>query len=327
VSQLEPDELSRLLRAAVDPIRPSPEGYQLIRAGIERRARWRVPTLAAAGVTMVALIALAVVALRPIAPDQTVEPQPPIASISAGSQPVTTGGPNQSDGYGNGASSGSGGSAHRSGPPSTAPSTPPAGTGSPLPRASSSGANSPTRPTAVARPAKPGDLDGDGTVDQVRVSGMTLQVGLSRGQTAQVQLPDGSSPTTSAGFDVDADGYSELLVQTGSANGTDTYGVVRYVTAGQLAMVSDAAPAVRLTAGQAYGVLDYSGAGFHCLDNGTVQLFTGRSTDSGLTYTVTTTTARLTDQGLMAQAGTPTASTVDAAAAIALFTARCGALS
>jgi len=37
VSGLEPDELTRLLTEAVEPLRPSPDAYRQIRAGIERR--------------------------------------------------------------------------------------------------------------------------------------------------------------------------------------------------------------------------------------------------------------------------------------------------
>ncbi|MBL7497945.1 VCBS repeat-containing protein [Frankia sp. CNm7] len=314
--QLSPEELSRLLRAAVEPVRPSAEGYQRIRAGVERRNRWRIPLLAAGGVAMAGLIGLAVLLLRPEPKSVVVEPPPGLNVTGQTAQGSSTGA----------GSTDPNGSSHG---PSSPGSTPPVGgtstpavsgspTGPTSPGVRTSDAGSQTRPPASGRPARDGDIDGDGMADEVSVSGPTVEVRMSRGETARYDFPAGSALGSPAGFDLDGDGYSELIVRTGPAGGLADYAVLRFVSPGVVAMVPDL-PSARLAAGASSG---QTAAGFRCSHDG-VTVVAGVAVDGGQSYTVTTTTLRLAFDRWEA-VGTPTSATMPAAEATPLFTADCG---
>ncbi len=333
MSALEPDELARLLSEAVEPIRPSPDAYRRIQAGVARRRRWRLPAYTAGGMVMAALIALAVVAIRPSPSNQVVEPAvPPImpTNYTAPSGPGTAPVPGRSSQAG-GTGGGTGAASHaptttvtpRSSVaattpvvPSTSPSQPPA-SASPPP----GGLDSPQLPTPTAKPAGVNDIDGDGRPDTVGVAtdGTTLQIGFSRdNQVAKIPLPAIGTPLNSAVIDIDGDGFGELLVQTGASNGVKSYALLRYVSLDQVVVMA-------LPDGLAIsaGVHGNSATGFRCGDHA-LQIASGTSTD-GSQFTVTTTTLDLTVDGL--SAGDTASSTVRLPTDTSPFVASCGALS
>jgi hypothetical protein len=319
---LGPEELSRLLHAAVEPIRPSPEAYQRIRTGVERRGRWRAPLLAAGGVVLAGVVALAVLLLRPTQQsNRVIEVQPPV-SLLTGGQDATPTGPHPTNGPGSSTSSDPGTSTGPAiGPSNQTSSGVTTASGAPgHTTASSSDPGSPQRPTPVAWPAKPGDVDGDGALDAVQASGTSLRVALSRGGTAQVTLPAGTAAGPSTALDVDDDGFAEVIVQTGSGNGLSSYAIARYLAPHEMELVSAPPGPERLAA----GISGSTGWGFACGNTG-IQFVTGTSSDSGQTYQLTTTTLKPGLDGWVQQ-GDPTTSTVPAATATPSFTARCGSL-
>lgn len=317
---LGPEELSRLLHAAVEPIRPSPEAYQRIRTGVERRGRWRAPLLAAGGVVLAGVVALAVLLLRPTQQqNRVIEVQPPV-SLLTGSQDATATGPRATSGPSSGSSTDPGSSTGPVTGPSSQSSGVTAATGPGHTTASSTDAGSPQRPTPVAWPAKPGDVDGDGTVDAVQASGTSLQVTLSRGGAARVTLPAGAAAGPSTAVDVDDDGFAEVIVQTASANGLSSYAIARYLAPHEMSLVSAPPAPERLAAGTSGS----TGWGFACGNTG-IQFVAGTSSDSGQTYQLTTTTLKPSLDGWVQQ-GDPTTTTVPAANATPSFTARCGSL-
>jgi hypothetical protein len=319
---LSPEELSRLLRAAVEPIRPSPEAYQRIRAGVERRHRWRAPLFAASGVVLAAAVVLSVLLLRPRQQPHTIDVLPP-ASLPVGSQTVAvTGGQHPSTPPGGvHTSAGPGGSTATDTGPSgstTRPVTTPASPSTP--GASRSDGDSLTRPTPVRSPAIDGDIDGDGIVDTVRASGASVQVDLSRGGTATLSLPAGSTAGQSTAVDLNDDGFAELVIQTGSSDGIAYYTVADYLAPKTMALLT-LPSSQRLEAGMS-GTTD--GWGFTCANTG-LQLVRGTSSDNGETYQVTTTTLLPTLDG-WTQQGTPSTTTQTGSAATPSFAAHCGSL-
>ncbi|SNQ46023.1 conserved hypothetical protein [Frankia canadensis] len=331
MSALEPDELTRLLTEAVEPVRPSPDAYRQIRAGIERRRRLRLPVFTLGGMVMAALIALAVVAIRPSPNNQTVEPAaPPVmptnytAPTQAGTVPSSGGSGRPGTGGGHGTGQG-GGTAATPTPPrtrtTTPPVTPPASTATPSsPASASTGVGSPQLPTPVAKPAGVNDIDGDGRPDTVAADGTTLQVQFSRdSQVARVPLSGLTTPLNSAVVDIDADGFGELLVQTGVANGLKSYALLRYTSLDTLT-----APALPSGLTLTAGVRNDTAYGFRCGPDHTLQINVGTSTD-GSQFSVATTTLAFTPDGLTAQ-GTAS-STARIPSDSSPFTVACGTLS
>ncbi|CAO5172214.1 FG-GAP repeat protein [Frankia sp. AiPs1] len=335
MSALEPDELTRLLTEAVEPIRSTPDAYRQIRAGIDRRRRWRLPLLTAGGMVMAALIALAVVAIRPSPPNQLVEPAaPPVMPTtftdptrastgpgSGGSGRTSTGG--HASGPGTGASSGT---ATSSGTSSTRPTSSaiasPAVTASPSSSSPpGSSVNSPPLPTPVAKPAAANDIDGDGRPDDVSTDGNTLKVQFTRDSVVRrVSLQGISLPFNSAVVDIDGDGFGELLVQTDDSNGTKSYALVHYIGLDDVVVV---APPTGLTL--TAGVHGNSASGLRCVDQH-LEISSGTSTD-GTQFAVTTTVLTLSRDGLTAASGAPATSTVRLPSDSSPFAASCGTLS
>ncbi|EIV95842.1 VCBS repeat-containing protein [Frankia sp. QA3] len=330
MSALEPDELTRLLTEAVETIRPSPDAYRQIQAGIARRRRWRLPVFTLGGMVMAALIGLAVVAIRPSPSNQVVEPaMPPVmpttfAEPSRAATVPVPGGTGRSGSGGGGSASGSATRAPTSPPPTrptTSASSPSVAATSPQSSAPSitTGPGSPQLPTPVAKPAGVNDIDGDGQPDTVAVDGTNLRVKFSRdGQLAQVPLGSITTPLNSAVVDIDADGFGELLVQTQAANGTKSYALLHYVSLDQLVAVT---PPSGLTLGA--GVHGNSAVGFRCADK-TLQISKGSSND-GTQFNVITTTLAFTPDGLTVQDSA--SSTVRLPADSSPFVVSCGALS
>ncbi|WP_052710755.1 VCBS repeat-containing protein [Pseudofrankia sp. DC12] len=318
---LGPEELSRLLHAAVEPIRPSPEAYRRIQAGVERRGRWRAPLYAAGGLVLAGAIVLSVLLVRPRQQDDVVEVQPPI-NVTAASQAGGSTGPHPTNGPSSGGSTRPGTSTGPSVGPSGQPSGVTTSTGPVHTTASSTDGGSLARPTPVAWPAKPGDIDGDGTVDAVHASGTSVQVTLSRGGAARVTLPAGSTAGPSTALDLDDDGFAELIVQTGAGSGVTTYALARYLAPQEMQVVAPPPQPERLAAGTSGAT---AGWGFACVSAG-VQFVVGTSSDSGQTFQVTTVTLKPTLTGGWVQQGDPTTSTMAASVATPSFVAHCGSL-
>ncbi|MEX5710387.1 VCBS repeat-containing protein [Parafrankia sp. FMc6] len=330
-SGLEPEELTRLLRAAVEPVRASPDALHRIRAGVERRRWWRLPLMATGGVAMAALIILAIVAVRPKSSNQqVVEPAaPPLVSsvLSETSRPATpsTGGSGGSNG-GNGVP-GSTRPPRATSSPSAAATTPPSTVSPSSPPASSTpgpgGSGAADLPTPVTRPAGANDVDGDGIGDPVRVNETTskIEVTLSRsGRTTSVDLPGLQLPTVHAVVDANVDGFAEILVRTATRDGIEEYTMLRYAARDVLAPVT-LGPGVRLSAGQR----DNAGFGFGCDETG-MRLVAGTSSTVGTDFQVVTTPLQLTLEGLVT-AGQGTTTQMPASGANSQFRASCGVFS
>jgi hypothetical protein len=312
--QLSADALRRLLHAAVEPIQPGPEAYTRLRDRVARRRnRWVVPVAAAGALALAGIVALSVLLIRQAPSVVTVSP--PFQTFGNGGTP---------GGGGSGDNGAYGGGTKSSGHPTTTPSrsaSPPVASASPTASVSatrSPGDGSPQRPTPVATPATPGDVDGDGTVDPVTVSGTSLVISLSRGGTATAPLPGATLGRWTA-VDVDGDGFAEVIVETGSSGGVVSYAMVKYLMPGELSVLP-APPGARFAAGTAGD----AGWGFRCVNNA-IAFVSGTSSDNGQSYAVTTTTLRPNLYGWDTVAG-PVAGTMTAAAAAAAFTAGCGNL-
>ncbi|MCK9896140.1 VCBS repeat-containing protein [Frankia sp. AgB32] len=333
MSALEPDELARLLSEAVEPVRPSPDAYRRIQAGVARRRRWRLPVFTVGGMVMAVLIGLAVVAIRPSPSNQVVEPAAPPVMPTYYTEPSSTGAVQVPGGssQGGGSGGGSGSATHlptnpatpRSSAPATTPATPTISPSRPAASASAGpgGLDSPQLPTPAAKPAGVNDIDGDGHPDTVGVAtdGTTLQIGFSRdNQVAKIPLTSISTPLNSAVVDIDGDGFGELLVQTGASNGVRSYALLRYVSLDQVVLVA-LPDGLALSA----GVHGNVASGFRCGDR-TLQIAAGTSTD-GSQFTVTTTTLDLTADGL--SPGDTASSAVRLPSDTSPFVASCGALS
>ncbi|EFC80809.1 VCBS repeat-containing protein [Parafrankia sp. EUN1f] len=328
-SGLEPEELTRLLRAAVEPIRASPDALHQIRAGVERRRWWRMPLMATGGVVMAALIALAFVAVRPqSSSEQVVEPAgPPLVS----SMVEPTAGPSAGPSVGGGGSGGgtrpSGGTRpqHTTTPPPTTSSTPRTGTTPSSPVASATtgqgGSGSLSLPSPAHRPALANDVDGDGTADTVRLNGTKVEVVFSRGGKAgSVDLPNLQLPTVHAVVDANGDGFAEVLVRTSSRDNIDEYALLRYAAGGVLSQALPVGGAnLRLSA----GVRDDSAFGFQC-DGSGLRLISGTSSD-GISYQTVTTAVQITSDGLVA--GQVTQEMVTGSSVGTVFAPGCGTFS
>ncbi|WP_322760756.1 VCBS repeat-containing protein [Frankia sp. Cr2] len=320
MTALEPDELRRLLTEAVDPVRASPAGYERIRAGVVRRRRMRVPAMTVGGLALAGLIGLAYVAIEPRAPSILVEPTlPPLIQPTSGvtavhpaTQPPGRPGP------------GGGGQVRPSVTPSrletsVPPTNPNPGDGvtptasASHPSGTPSNVHSPTLPPPVSVPAMAGDVDGDGVRDSATVSDSTVQVTLSLFGSTSVTFPAVVSPFTYSIFDIDGDGYGELIVQTDTSGDTRNYGVARLTSTGQLRIITGSP----LRA----GVNDTHGDGFRC-DSGKVVVAAGDRTTDRI-YQVTSTTWQVASTGFTA-VGSPAKTTVDLASTPSPFTAGCG---
>ncbi|WP_026311304.1 FG-GAP repeat domain-containing protein [Parafrankia elaeagni] len=325
---LEPEELTRLLRAAVEPVRASPDALHRIRAGVEHRAWWRVPLAATGGVAMAALIVLAFMAIRPqsSSSEQTVEPAAPplVASvIPESSRPVASSSPDRG-GTGSGGQ-GSGGTTPRTttAPPATTTPSTPATPGTSTPSASATtgpgGSGSLDLPSPVNRPAGVNDLDGDGAPDQVRINGTKVEVVFSRGGSDSVDLAGLQLPASYAVVDANVDGFADILVRTASRDGVADYTLLRYAARGDLAQAT-LAPGLRLAAGST----GTSGSGFRCDENG-LRIIAGTSSD-GAEFQIVTTAVQITPDGVV-PTGAPVPGQLTVTSANSPFIAACGTFS
>jgi hypothetical protein len=321
VSPLEPDELTRLLAQAVEPVRPGPEAYQRIRDGIDRRRRLRLPMYALAGVAAVAVFVLAAFALQPGPSPDLVEPAGPVPPGGLQTGPA---GSQEGDRLGSGGGH-DGGSSGTPGSPSAPQPTPPATasatgvpTAGPSVRPTVPEAGSPTMPLPARKPARDGDVDGDGSPDEIAMAGPgLLGVTLSRGTRATLPMPVPAGPLRWAVTDVDGDGYGEIFVRTGEDGGVERFAMVRMMDPERISLVSSgsAAPLVAgIDAGQG------SAAGFRCAD-GSLISYAGTAAGGGQ-YTVVTQIWRLDGTRLVPDAGATSGTSDDTS----LFQPDCGSL-
>jgi hypothetical protein len=323
VSRLEPDELARLLTQAVEPIRPDPAAYQRIKDGIAWRRRWRLPGIGLAGAVAAALVALAVIAIQPGPSAQVVEPGSPLVSSLGGGTAPGAGSSYRGGSGGNSPGEPGGGAG---GSPGTNPTSSASLTASAPPTASPSssptdaGSNPMPAPSAV--PAIDGDVDGDGSVDSLKLAGTRLDVTMTRGGVASIDLPNAMAPLQATVVDLDRDGFGEIVLLTGAESGVKQYSVLglaasdelRQVGPGPLSLVAGTDPA----RGVAYG--------FHC-EPGILTTysatFSATSIDLGVTFNVITSTWRLDgDRFIQVGNNSPGVSSTDRSQ----FTASCGNL-
>ncbi|MGF7234256.1 MAG: hypothetical protein ACQSGP_04745 [Frankia sp.] len=318
MSPLRPEELQALLHAAVDDLRPAPDGYQRIRAGIDRRRRWRIPAYAAGAAVLAGLTALAFFAISPSAHTQVVEPASPITShLGSGTVVPSASGTASSSVGGTPPPPVLGGTGASSGP--TAP-----GRTSPATSATAGSPTvTPTRGSANASPAtvaKNGDIDGDGIVDSdLSYNGTALVVTLSHNKrSVAVTLAGVTTPLHYAVTDIDDDGRGEILVEVSGAIGVTTYDIVRLQSDGSLRVLSKGPlPLV-------VGASSSSGTGFAC--SGGVLLVRSGTSDDGTTYQVTTTSWTLSGVTFTQVGKARTASYDTTSNAADPFRARCGTL-
>lgn len=209
--------------------------------------------------------------------------------------------------------------AQRSSEPSTTQE--PTASPSPSPTASPAATPAPT-PTRV-KPAREGDVDGDGRADAIRTTATVLSVTLSgsgRTVTAPIHAEAPEKAPLMGTFDIDRDGYAEVFVGTAegaSARFTTPY---RFDGTGLHELQLEGAP-VRLGIG---GSVTH-GDGFRCTPGGLLEVRSAESTD-GTTFTVDVSTYRLGVRELaLLNSSTMKAKQGDKAVAQS-YTADCGAV-
>lgn len=204
------------------------------------------------------------------------------------------------------------------------PRTPPASTSSPRIRPPTAAPTRPatTRPALpVTRPAAPGDVDGDGKADQVRVAGGTLTVVLSGGGTVTSPVAADGTPRVVGVVDVDRDGRAEVFLQTAAGASTVFYTPFRYDGQTLRVVVLDGQP-VRLGVG---GSVTH-GDGFACTTAGRL-VVRQASTADGATYRVDSVTYGFDGAQLVPLARTTeTASSPDDPRVHAAYSVDCGPL-
>lgn len=172
----------------------------------------------------------------------------------------------------------------RSSEPTVAPTTQePVPTSSPTasPTASPSAQPVPTR-TRV-KPAREGDVDGDGTADLVRTSATVLSVTLSgsdRTVTAPIHAESPGKAPLFGSLDVDRDGYAEVFVGTAEGASTSFTTPYRFNGTALYELQLDGGP-WRLGIG---GTVTH-GEGFGCTPAGLLEVRSADSTD-GVAFTV-----------------------------------------
>jgi hypothetical protein len=160
----------------------------------------------------------------------------------------------------------------------------------------------PARSAAPARhTAAQGDVDGDGTPDELAYAGREVVVTLS-GSGREVRAGTGAedaAPSTAGVEDVDRDGRAEVFVSVGSGASTAFLTPFRFDGTTFAPLTIDGAQARLGVGGSAT-----HGDGFSCDDAGTL-VVRSASSDDGTTFTVTSTTYRV-DGHRLVQAGRTT---------------------
>lgn len=154
-------------------------------------------------------------------------------------------------------------------------------------------APTPTR----AKPAAPGDIDGDGQADAVKVMPDLVRVTLSgsgKVVTAPVHADSPAAPQVLGTADVDRDGRAELFLQTVQGASTSFATPYRFDGTALREIQLNGSPALL-----GYGGSTQNGDGFTCTPGGLIEVRTAMADGTGSTYTVTTTTYRLTATDLV----------------------------
>ena len=167
-----------------------------------------------------------------------------------------------------------------------APSPEPVVTTAPQPQPSPT----PTRTPAQAptlRTAAQGDVDGDGTADEITVD-EDLAVTLSgSGKTVASAFETDTAPQTAGSEDVDRDGRAEVFLRTGQGSSTTFLTPFRYDGRTFAPLTLDGEQAKLGVGGSAT-----HGDGFSCTETGAL-VVRSASSDDGTSFTVTTTTYRV----------------------------------
>lgn len=161
-------------------------------------------------------------------------------------------------------------------------------------------APAPARVPPPRKPAAQGDVDGDGTVDEV-VVGEALAVVLSgTGERIRSGFDADTSPQPSGSEDVDRDGRAEVFLRTGQGSSTTFLTPFRWDGSTFAPLTLDGEQVQLGIGGGAT-----HGQGFSCTEQGTL-VVRSASSDDGTAFTVTTTTYRVAGHRLV-QTGRTTA--------------------
>ncbi len=167
--------------------------------------------------------------------------------------------------------------------PSRVPTVAPAPTPSPTPTR----AAVPSPPPGPVEPAAQGDVDGDGTVDEVRVGEQLAVVLSGTGKTVRSAFDTDTTPAASGSEDVDRDGRAEVFLRTGQGSSTTFLTPFRWDGRTLAPLTLDGEQAELGIGGSAT-----HGEGFSCTEQGTL-VVRSASSDDGTSFTVTTTTYRI----------------------------------
>lgn len=164
---------------------------------------------------------------------------------------------------------------------------------SPAPVATEPAAPSPpptSAPAATKAPLKTaaqGDVDGDGTPDEITVD-ENLAVSLSgSGRTVASAFETDTAPQTAGSEDVDRDGRAEVFLRTGQGSSTSFVTPFRYDGRTFAPLTLDGEQVKLGVGGSAT-----HGDGFSCTEQGTL-VVRSASSDDGASFTVTSTTYRV----------------------------------
>ncbi|MDP3711873.1 MAG: hypothetical protein Q8R60_05235 [Mycobacteriales bacterium] len=143
----------------------------------------------------------------------------------------------------------------------------------------------------MRRPARDGDVDGDGREDRVTATQDLLTVVLTSGRTVTAPVTADTEPPVQGVVDVDGDGRAEVFLETTRGASTVFYTPFRFdgTTLGALQLGGE--PALLGVGGTVT-----HGEGFACA-KGTL-LVTSSTSDDGETFDVTSTTYAVSGFGL-----------------------------
>lgn len=180
--------------------------------------------------------------------------------------------------------------------PGLSPSASPVPSPAPSPPRPSPAAASASPSVARVVPAAQGDVDGDGSPDEIAYQGVEAVVVLSGGSTVRASTAadiDGEEPVTAGVEDLDRDGRAEVFVQVGQGASTGFLLVLRYDGRTLAPLTVDGAP--RLLA---YGGSATHGDGFACAPDGSLVVRSATSED-GEAYALETVTYRVQGRALV----------------------------
>ncbi|MCW2678964.1 MAG: hypothetical protein JWM62_365 [Frankiales bacterium] len=179
-------------------------------------------------------------------------------------------------------------------PTAAAPTATPTTPAKPTPEPAATKAANP-KPSPATAPSKAplktaaqGDVDGDGTPDEVSVD-ENLAVALSgNGRTIASRFQTDTAPQVSGSEDVDRDGRAEVFLRTGQGSSTSFLTPFRYDGRTFAPLTLDGEQVKLGVGGSAT-----HGDGFSCTDTGRLVVRSASSDDDGASFTVTTTTYRV----------------------------------